>query len=530
MAIEIDDLESETVRLGSLEYTTLKKMEATYNKFVREVESYRNSFEQRETARVKREKGFLEDEEEQLKISREHIEVNVKHVEDEKESTERGIERQTKDYQLEQDRLSTLNTQLISEIEELKRQLEEKMAEQERVSSELGAVEEKIEAVRSKFRKQLDRVSQKQEKALEERNANELELQSVRKKLSDLSDQELKIKQAIEKYCEHQSHAMTMKEGVSHEMHQLEAKNKAKERLMKGMGKSREVYQEESHKLKVLMEGLAKTEIILKKIDQDIESSYELIQKLNEKIPALEKDKKTAAAARNFLEANTLSKEIKEKKDEIEREEKKIALLRTERVEVQNREPEKMKEAEVMRKRLDDLKKDYEIWNYQIECLRIAELERIMATESDMIPKDIEVEYQYSIQKRDELLNQYREAIEKLEQQKKENDLNSKQQEISANSIEDVNVDQIGKQVEEERERVPTGIAQELIPEETEKTPENSLKTDDENTKELTEEQKEELVQKVKEMEVQVEEIEKAYQQAELEIQEAAEVAQNDPE
>ena len=38
--IEIDELESECARLGSLEYTNLKKNDASYNKMSREIEGF----------------------------------------------------------------------------------------------------------------------------------------------------------------------------------------------------------------------------------------------------------------------------------------------------------------------------------------------------------------------------------------------------------------------------------------------------------------------------------------------------------
>lgn len=519
--LEIDELESETVRLSSLEFTTLKKAEASFNKFIREVDAYRQSFEQREFSRLKRERGFLEDEAEQLKISREHIEVNVKHVEDEKESTERGIERQTKDYQLEQDRLSTLNKNLIADIEELRRQLEIKVAEQERVAAELATVDEKIESIRSKFKKQLDRVAKKQEKALEERNANEQELLAIKRKINEISDQEEKIKQTVEKYVDQQSQASLLKDQVGREMLQLENRNRIRDKLIAGMNTSREAYQEEAYKLKQLEESLATTETILKKIDIDIEASLDSIQKMEDKIPTLEKDKKTAAASRNFLEANKLSKEIKEKKDDIQKEQEKVAKLRIEREEVHNREPEKMKEAEKMRKVLSELRKVYDIWIYKIECLRIEELERIKQLETDVTPDDLEAEYQYSLQKKEELYKQYSEAIDQaanidensnIERQiGDENDQSAKQE---AGEVADYI----------ERERKDTGYGDEIVPEDqTEVKDESTPHTEDHN-KESTEEERAILTQQIRDFELQVEDLEKAYQKTENEINEASEV------
>jgi hypothetical protein len=520
-------LESETVRLASLEFTTLKKAEASFNKFIREIDAYRQSFEQRETSRLKRERGFLEDEAEQLKISREHIEVNVKHVEDEKESTERGIERQTKDYQLEQDRLSTLNKNLLTEIEELRRQLEAKVSEQERIASELASVDEKIDAIRSKFKKQLDRVSKKQEKALEERNANEQELQGIRKKLNEISEQEEKIRLTVETYVEHQTNALALKDEIGQEMLQLENRNKVREKLMVGMNKSREIYQEEAYKLKQLEESLAKTESILKKIDLDIESTLDSIQKMEDRIPVLEKDKKAAAAARNFLEANKLSKDIKDKKDEIAKEQERVTLMRIERQEVHNREPEKMKEAENMRNKLLELKKVYDIWIYRIECMRIEELDRIRKAESDVIPDEIEAEYQYSLQKKEELYQQYAEAIDAAlaENGDDQSPLAPEANQSLNQEIEPAKVEDITEEVE--RERKDTGYGDELLPEESAEVPEETINAMEEPKQELTEEQKEEMTQNMKAIEAQVEELDKAYQQTELEISQAAEVGEN---
>jgi chromosome segregation ATPase len=524
--LEVDDLESETIRLSSIEYVTLKKSEASFNKFARDIETYKSSFEQRESNRLRRERGFLEDEEEQLKITKEHVEVNVRHVEDERESTEKGIERQTKDQQLEQDRLSALDTKLAAEIEDLKRQLEEKLAEKERVSSDLSAVEEKIEAVRSKFKKQLDRVNKKQEKVIEERNANDQELETVRSKLKEIEDQENKVKDSVAKYIEQYEAAVALKSEVSATMSQLDKENKSKENVSAGMSASRELYYDKIQQLKALTDSLQSTETVLKRLDLDIESSEAVIKSLEDKIPQLEREKKTAAATRNFLEANKLSKEIKEKKEEIDAEAIKIEAMKSEREEVQNREPEKMKEVEQMRAKLTELKKDYEIWLYKRECQRLADLQRIIKSDTGIDREDIDSEYDWVLAKKNLLYEQYKDDIPVSEDEE--------------NKASDSELANDASKVQDEDGQSPGKSGQKDVPSEQDtENDQDDAKGGEIANEEAVNEKKtgvdeepkvniEELVLKKQEIETKLEELKVQYEKTEKDIEEASEVGNDD--
>lgn len=531
--LEIDDLESETMRLSSIEYVTLKKSEASYNKFARDVETYKTSFEQRESNRLRRERGFLEDEEEQLKITREHIEVNVRHVEDERESTERGIERQTKDQQLEQDRLTTLDAKLEIEIEDLRRLLEEKTAEKERVSSDLAAVKEKIEAVRGKFRKQLDRVNKKIEKVMEERNANEQEIETVSTKLKEIEEQENKVKDAVTKYSEQYQSVCSLKSDIAASMALLDKENKAKERVSAKMSESRELYYDKLQQLKALTDSLQSTESVLKRLDIDIESSEATIKALEDKIPQLEREKKTAAASRDFLGANKLSKEIKDKKDEIEIESKKIESMKAEREEVQNREPEKMKEVELMRAKISELKKDYEIWLYKRECQRLTDLERIMKSDTGIDKEDLDREYEWVLEKKNLLYEQYKDDLpdetegQPADQYKEEEKLDDQ----SDREEEQSNRDKGQREDSAERRlgEAPEGGS-------GEESPENRAEDSGENNGTEIEEQpevkvtREELMEKKQILEDQLIEMKRQYEKTEKEIEGASEVVKSKPE
>jgi predicted nucleic acid-binding Zn-ribbon protein len=146
----------------------LKKSDISLGSLSKEIEGFKECYGQKESSRLKRERGFIEDELEQLKISKEHIDVNVKHVEDEKESTEKGIERQTKDHQQEWDKLKERNSILEKEIAELRLLLEKKESEKEVVEADLETVQEKIVTIKSKFKKQLEKIDKKRDKVMEE--------------------------------------------------------------------------------------------------------------------------------------------------------------------------------------------------------------------------------------------------------------------------------------------------------------------------------------------------------------------------
>lgn len=353
----------------------MKKSDISLGSLSKEIEGFKESYGQKESSRLKRERGFIEDELEQLKISKEHIDVNVKHVEDEKESTEKGIERQTKDHQQEWDKLKERNTTLEKEIAELRLLLEKKESEKEVVEADLETVQEKIVTIKSKFKKQLEKIDKKRDKVMEELNSHQQEFNATMTRLNNVESQETQLADCTNEYQGQQEYIVRVKENIQKDVSKLEKQNKIKEKLNQEMINARNAYYEETQNLKDLMERIAERGTQLKTLDLEIEAAESEVVKIEEKIPVLEKEKKIAATARNFLEANKLAKEIKDRKDESDG----IALKRNELKDQRERLireiPEQDRLTLEMKGRITELKKSFDICSFRILEQRVADLQ-----------------------------------------------------------------------------------------------------------------------------------------------------------
>lgn len=376
--MEIDELETQSSKLMTQLYTLLKKHDLGCNKLSKDIESYKTSLEHKEGGRIKREKGYLEDEKEQLKVSRGHVEKDLKHVDDERETTERGIERQTKEHQVEQEKLKERNDTLEKEITDLRALLEKKILEKERVQSDLDQVSGKIGLIRAKFKKQLERIETKREKALEELRATENEIAGIDRKISEIDSEESTLSNALKEYAAQQEFIGEERRRFQQEITKLDEQNTSREKSTSQMIARRELYLDELQKVKLLEEKAAKSTSIIKRIDLDIETLEQEVKMIDEKVPLLEKEKKVAAAARNFLEANKISKEIKEKKDQVDGINEKIQQLRGEREEVSASEPQKEKEINEYKAKLAGFKRDYEASIYNLLEFRVKDLEQLL--------------------------------------------------------------------------------------------------------------------------------------------------------
>ena len=303
------------MRISNHEYTHLKKCDALYNTLYRDIEYYRSSIQQSESSRLMRERQILEDEQEQLRLSKDNILVNLKHVEEEQETTEKTIQRQTKEYQSDYVSLKERNTTLHDEIESLKELLNRKMKEKEEVEYDLSIVTEKIDTVRHKYKKQLDKMTVKKDNIMKEFNDNEKEIQSIEHKLSLVLEQEDKLKSKIEEYIQQQQYAQVKREEIKKEISIYDEHTTEKQKINKDLSNRKQILEEEKIKLNDLMNSISNTTQHIKQIDSDIHNKLQEIKDIEDKITILEKNKKVAASSRNFLEANTISKEVKDKKE-----------------------------------------------------------------------------------------------------------------------------------------------------------------------------------------------------------------------
>jgi predicted nucleic acid-binding Zn-ribbon protein len=139
---------------------------------------------------------------------------------------------------------------------------------------------------------------------------------------------------------------------------------------------ARNAYYEETQNLKDLMERIAERGTQLKTLDLEIEAAESEIAKIEEKIPVLEKEKKIAATARNFLEANKLAKEIKDRKDESDGIGLKRNELKDQRERMIREIPEQDRLTLEMKGRITELKKCFDISSFRILEQRVADSPR----------------------------------------------------------------------------------------------------------------------------------------------------------
>lgn len=423
LGLEIDELESQSAKLLSQLFGLLKKHDSGCNKLHKDIESYKSSLEHKEGGRIKREKGYLEEEKEQLKVSRGHVEKDLKHVDDERETTERGIERQTKEHQIEHEKLKERNDLLEKEITDLRALLERKILEKERVQSDLDQVSGKIGLIRAKFKKQLERIETKRDKALEELRSTDNEIAGVDRKIADIDSEETTLDQALKEYQTQQEYIQEERRKYQAEIAKLDEQNSSREKCTSQMIARRELYLDEQQKVKILEEKAAKSTSIIKRIDLDIETLEQEIKTIDEKVPLLEKEKKVAATARNFLEANKIAKEIKDKKDQVEEIQTKIKGLKTEREEVSASEPQKEKEILEYREKLAGIKRDYEASVYHLLEFRVKDLEQMLSffdSQNGWMSKavsraDLDKELKWCQARRNEIFELYRDYFKSLE-------------------------------------------------------------------------------------------------------------------
>lgn len=96
---EIEELDSSGVELIENERRLLEVSERRIRSVIKELRDVKENYESSEKNRFKNEKGFLNDEKEQISITKSHIEVNLTNIVQERDALEKGISKQTINYQ-----------------------------------------------------------------------------------------------------------------------------------------------------------------------------------------------------------------------------------------------------------------------------------------------------------------------------------------------------------------------------------------------------------------------------------------------
>lgn len=405
------------------EYTHLKKTDAAYGTLHRDIEFYRGSFENRENTRLARERQLLEDEQQQLALTKEHIEMNLKNIDEEQENTEKSIERQTMEHQGDFKRLTEKNKLLHKEIEDLRAQLELKLLEKKTVEKDLAVVTEKIDVVRAKYGKQLEKVATKKERALDELSHNEADLQKLASKLDSVSEQEALVRDKLQEYLSQQEAAQAAREAIKAELSTFDEDRARKEQVNRVVAEKRQALELERVCLKELVDSIASTDSEIKKAEAEIEVLEQTAKSVEEKVPQLEKEKKVAATARNFLEANKLAKEIKEKKEEVDNIARAISVLKQTREHLTTSLPETAAKLAAKEAAVQKAKCEYDVVMFRVLEIRAADLLCIKRffeehqAAADLDGEALDQEIDWCAQQRAMLYAQYRDQIDRCAEQ-----------------------------------------------------------------------------------------------------------------
>jgi len=250
-------------------------------------------------------------ENERLQDDLKHIERDEQYLASEKEDLSKTIEDQTADLEVMKQETSKKLEKVNDEVEELRQKLKEKVAEASLIQTELDNHERSIFVVKNQFSRQLTRLSKKEDNAKEIRSEWESE-NDVYKKMR--ASHEEKVSAHSEAMIRHQE----LKDKVKSEIKTAEglAKIVTKEVVIEMQGDS---HGADNDDLLTMQAEVVKCEASADESNQALMAAKAVIDKLRDEIsgiddlmPKLEKQKKSAAASRDFKAAAKASKEIKE--------------------------------------------------------------------------------------------------------------------------------------------------------------------------------------------------------------------------
>lgn len=240
-----------------------------------------------------------------------HIERDEEYLSNEKEDLSKNIEEQTADVESMKDKASTKLALVNEEVEKLRQQLKEKLAEAASIQEEVDNHERSIFMVRNQFSRQLTRLSKKEDSAKEIRSEWESENEAYQKMRIEHDE---KVAAHSEAMVRHQE----LKDRVKSEIKTAEALAKivTKEVVVEMQGDS---IGNDSDDLLTMQAEVVTCEALADESNQVLMTAKANIDKLRDEIsgiddliPTLETQKKTAASSRDFKAAAKASKEIKE--------------------------------------------------------------------------------------------------------------------------------------------------------------------------------------------------------------------------
>ena len=263
----------------------------------------------------------LSTEQERLQQYSKHLEREEEHVCEERKELEGSIKEQTCEIETMKDDTCTNLKKAENEIDELRKTLDRKLKEAANLRTTMFGFEDSISKVRVKFSRQLARVDKKEREVKESRYEwkSEHELHKKQKEAH-----ELQVQSHSDTLLSHEELITTLKS----ELHVCKEFSKiipVQIQFINEANQANQLDSEVEEELAQLQADVVKCEGAVANAKKSLKLATEAIRTLqNEhdrllsKVPELEKEKKSAAAARDFKAAGKSSKQIKEAKSRLE--------------------------------------------------------------------------------------------------------------------------------------------------------------------------------------------------------------------
>jgi hypothetical protein len=262
----------------------------------------------------------LSAEKERIQQYSKHLEREEEHVSEERKELEDSIKEQTCEIETQKEEVGKNLEAVESEIDELRKTLDKKVKEAANLRTMKFGFEDSISKVRVKFSRQLSRVDKKEREMKVSRNEWKAEHEQ-HKKQKEAHD--LQVQTHSDTLLSHEELKKTLESELklskqfSHiiptQLRYIEKESQAEQA---------EIDDEEA--LAQLQADVVKCEGAASNAKKSLKIATEAIQKLQSeydsillRIPELEKEKKAAAAKRDFKAAGKASKEIKEAESRI---------------------------------------------------------------------------------------------------------------------------------------------------------------------------------------------------------------------
>jgi len=256
----------------------------------------------------------LSEEHERLQQDLKHLERDEQLVAEERKELEDSINEQTGEIETEKENACAKLKEVEQEIEELRKALENKQKEAASLRTKMFGFEDSISKVRVKFSRQLNRVNNKEMTVKQNRREWEIE-----------NEQYTKQKEAHDLQVENHSNALLAHEELMETLEsELKLSREFSEIIPAKVGfmvesEAEENDSEDEGSLAQLKANVVKCEGAVDAAKKELKMATMAIQNLETErdvlmanIPVLEKQKKAAAAGRDFKSAGKYSKEIKD--------------------------------------------------------------------------------------------------------------------------------------------------------------------------------------------------------------------------